>query len=1057
MQRYLVGAIIALFSIAFWAEAQAPVVYDGSQLLRGRKGRVVYNIVGGEFDGKRGYLFRIANQSDAPVILDTIPDSFSEPVLGFLSNGSALSDGTASFEGRTLPSEVLFDGGTEILNVSPTTEDEDRPFNFIVVVEPTVDELIWFFRGREKRARIANSVVETLDLSGPGGVFNVQVQFTYDEGSFDGSGEANYSIDGVETGAIPLGGMVEVELPAGTHIISGVNEFAAGAAEIDVSSSGMNEVEVILKSYGLSRLAEYELQLSSASDGIIQPTASSITLGFFDPNGAPIELADNPTIFVHRIEPGSFKNGYGKPVSRVLDLGDDFVVQSNGLIEASNPQDVIAQITAIGSGPYMFEIRGVGSAIELPLVSAIEFRIARHSVNGTILKLPDSPTYNFTDIVVEARSPRTGVIVAANANSAGAFDFGQLPSGPYDISVSLQVGDEFITSSGQIDLQNDTVLEITPITFAQALNAEEEFSIVSSVNLNSSQSISSFQLSSLQQSPLATVRQNTTDMWPNTLMNTGVPLIDPASLQSAPDNQAAAATLNLPVTNSFQTGAGSGERISETRLIEVSPALDFFGFAYLVNLFIGVEGGGGSSSWAINVRDQSGQILFTRSNVFSTSIGPPLARPFVPSSQFEFSSGVVGETVSLPPITPPFDPNTDRSIAVTLRVSTSDINETAGDITFAYVNLPFAVAQPEPTVELGVERAAVPQSDAEGWRDPETGVQRRPEIDGDTVSIPNTGIRNTFDFRLPVQVKRLDLEENNLLTSADVTSASLQLEYIGAGGNPTDIFQGSVTQLSDRNNNIEVQAAFVDPNPQSPISTVPPATELVKYTITLDVNVDGNTQQVETSFTDLIGLYVTQDNLIDYLHDRPQDEGGDKWTHPLLWEYLQDNGDLFSEINDISGEHGVDLGHISHKQGLDIDTRFYVNVDPGGGVFRWLRRTAILAIRGDQAAISSVTTFISDQHTGLQAVADTGDLNLVYGPIGWRRFTEPNPPPGMDPIVLPSNWAEELFEDGTITDDQGVVVLDIGQSMSTELKRLYHPDAGHEDHYHFDFQENDLN
>lgn len=128
-----------------------------------------YDIVGGKFDGKRGYLFRIWNRGDGAIKLRRLPGRFNKrrQVLGILSTGAEYSDGTLSFEGRDTLGEPLFvDRQRETLNPSPTGAFADRPANFIVVVEPEVDSLVYSLRGRTATATYASAQVEVLDLGG---------------------------------------------------------------------------------------------------------------------------------------------------------------------------------------------------------------------------------------------------------------------------------------------------------------------------------------------------------------------------------------------------------------------------------------------------------------------------------------------------------------------------------------------------------------------------------------------------------------------------------------------------------------------------------------------------------------------------------------------------------------------------------------------------------------------------------------------------------------------------------------------------------------------------
>ena len=128
-----------------------------------------YTIEGGEFDGKRGFLFRVWNRSGRSLNRRKLPGRFNKrrKVLGYLATGAAYSDGTLSWEGRDTLGEVLFvDGERERLNPSPTGEFADRPANFIVVVEPEVDQIVYTLQGRTATASWDAATQEVLDLGG---------------------------------------------------------------------------------------------------------------------------------------------------------------------------------------------------------------------------------------------------------------------------------------------------------------------------------------------------------------------------------------------------------------------------------------------------------------------------------------------------------------------------------------------------------------------------------------------------------------------------------------------------------------------------------------------------------------------------------------------------------------------------------------------------------------------------------------------------------------------------------------------------------------------------
>lgn len=161
--KYVAMVCLALLASSAPSLAQSNA-YNGTQDLRPTFMGQAFDIEGGEFDGKRGYLFRIWNRTSSPVSLATIPDRFNQPVLGFLSVGAVYPNGTASFEGHASGNRRLFQSGPELLNQSPGGTLADRPANFIVVVEPSVTQIVFTLKGRTATAALSNAEVSTLNL-----------------------------------------------------------------------------------------------------------------------------------------------------------------------------------------------------------------------------------------------------------------------------------------------------------------------------------------------------------------------------------------------------------------------------------------------------------------------------------------------------------------------------------------------------------------------------------------------------------------------------------------------------------------------------------------------------------------------------------------------------------------------------------------------------------------------------------------------------------------------------------------------------------------------------
>jgi hypothetical protein len=130
-------------------------------------------------------------------------------------------------------------------------------------------------------------------------------------------------------------------------------------------------------------------------------------------------------------------------------------------------------------------------------------------------------------------------------------------------------------------------------------------------------------------------------------------------------------------------------------------------------------------------------------------------------------------------------------------------------------------------------------------------------------------------------------------------------------------------------------------------------------------------------------------------------------------------------INDISGEHALDLDHpASHRQGIDIDMFHISPFDASkSGVenYNLLRNNVFAALGGDAAAKTAVTSWVTQSRTGLDPFLNLADVRVVIYAIG-TAWTQ-------DGVTLPRGWAETLLRSGKLT--VGTLPLDTGAAART--------------------------
>ncbi|WP_448481255.1 hypothetical protein [Pseudoxanthomonas mexicana] len=177
-----------------------------------------------------------------------------------------------------------------------------------------------------------------------------------------------------------------------------------------------------------------------------------------------------------------------------------------------------------------------------------------------------------------------------------------------------------------------------------------------------------------------------------------------------------------------------------------------------------------------------------------------------------------------------------------------------------------------------------------------------------------------------------------------------------------------------------------------------------------------------------------------------RDPGHDDWLSARTWEYIDQHGALLTRIDDISGEHGRDIGHSTHDVGTDIDLYHvyqFAGATSGGDNYNRLRNALIrvLSLPAEQTANdrAAITSWVADTRPRFAAIISTTDAQTIYYAIGNAH--------AASGIALPRGWARTLLVDGVVTASGG-------QQFDTGLGAWGFPqnqlvyNAVHNSHFH---------
>ncbi|MEM8633428.1 MAG: hypothetical protein AAGF33_00485 [Pseudomonadota bacterium] len=1012
----LFSLMLAGCLMAFGAMAQTTETYDGSQDLRPTFMGTAYDVTGGSFDGKRGFLFRIWNREGVPVELSTIPDSFNQPILGFLSVGAEYTNGVASFEGQTTSNALLFDGSTETLNPSPTGAFADRPANFIAIVEPTVDTLVFTLRNRTATASYAAATVETLDLGSSGD--NVTLNFVLEEdgGNTDPS-TIQVEIDGQPVASPEASGLLSLNLAPGTYSVVGlVPNTYGGRTTITVEQTGSVSQTFVMSSEGLFSVEDYDLRLASGDPAIVSISDSEVRLQFADPDtGTIIPLERVDYVEAIRIVEGSFDDFGGRRIGEFDRLNDLFTLDTDGSLVTTDVAGFLNRLQSLGEGVYAIEIMGSSFSRGVVFRDTVELNVAKFTLNGSIQTLPSSPSYSVENVSVELQSLSSNQTVSISPDVSGLFDFGEVVTGIYRLAATIDVGGETLTSDEIIVIDANSVATMTPLSLAQRQNDEVDFSLS-------------------QTAPLA-------------LATTSVPRSAFAVQQRLGEMQTAQTqAIPGPAISIF---SDFDERDPEARLtVEVDDLADEIVVLYRVDMtFIGDllirPSTNFPDRWSLNVYDDVGANIFFDGSRFESSLlgGDP---QLVQTSSFPgfdpdmAESGLIIQKIPIVPITDGSGTGT-REFLLEIALDMSIFSEADAFVEATLIDDPADI----PVFTLEVALDGVPQSNAPD------ALGRGRDISGRLVSIPQNGEQNTFDYRLPIRLT--SSAPGDVITLSDINSIRVDL-LLGTDGSEGSftIFDeaasaSQIEAIAGEDGLFELQVAFVDNNGNSPANGDPPEASNIQYEVGANVTIDGQIVEAEFIIPARTGLWISAEQLPS--HGIPE-AGSDKWAHYGVHRWIDDNVNLLdTSINDISAEHARPFRGGSHSLGIEMDTRFFGEPnDDGRTVLRNLQANVIDAISGDVAAEAAARAFVEAQRDALEDLFDEDVFRLIIGPYGPAIADPANP--GM--FLLEAGWASSLYRNGTVTVD-GVVVLDIGGSLNIGAGDDYDTNNGHDDHYHLSF------
>jgi len=414
-----------------------------------------------------------------------------------------------------------------------------------------------------------------------------------------------------------------------------------------------------------------------------------------------------------------------------------------------------------------------------------------------------------------------------------------------------------------------------------------------------------------------------------------------------------------------------------------------------------------NDTWGVQVRDAAGGVLFSISRAVNTQLyNPPAWGPFG-------DTGTQQQVIDVSALASAAD--TKLSVIAT----TTNI----GDSILPTDVVAVLGAEPKITINTATHDAVVPTVGA-----------------SDHYSIPRPGDSNTFQRYFDLDFTKPDEVEITKVKAELVAGAGAVLQTVVDDEAPGTL---RVQQLDETTMRVVVTFGDVP----SAVASTPPPTDTIHYRFTMTGQSDAGDEVVSDPKDSALffALWRMPDGFGRY---GLRDVGGDDWAAQSTYTWLDGHRALVTRIDDVSGEHARNIGHMEHDRGTDVDN-FHVYTFPGGavsGLANYLQMQANVerALAGDAPARARVNSW---------AVDTRARFDLLIGAVpafGRIRYAVGSPAatPGMP--VLTEGWARALLTAGTYTNPAGLVLALPAGAWANGGNPKLRFDAIHNTHFHLD-------
>jgi len=765
------------------------------------------------------------------------------------------------------------------------------------------------------------------------------------------SGGAFVLVDGAVVAQLDSSGTASISVAAGSHTVTVLDSGARGDLTVSVVANQTTQaaVPVVESDAAFAPSVETVAQIVG---GIFDTTDSSknpAVIQIAGMTGKPINISTlSGTLQGQTLAPISLtshttiSNGTAN-----VDLNSAIAMLGSGSVS-----------TAAADSPLLLQFEATDSS-GVPYGGSVTFEVGEFIVQGQLSAPPSNPALPVGNLQLTFTKHSSAATASVVSASNGSFTTSGLPPGTYGVAGSVISGGITYNVFGSFTLSGNTTITVVPLSPADLTNG------VPPVKVNSAAG------------GIGRVQR---------LKAIGaVPRMKAAS---AP-NQASGSLQSVPTTGPYGNSITTSAAAQDTPVIQSAAYAIPAGTTSVDILYqvctqeypTYVEAQSQYNDlWSVNAVDASGNVLLSVSH----NVNEQLTTQPVWGS--DGCTSVIDTPVSIA-----------SGTAVTMSISATNIGDdllptmVTAIVSTGGLSIKSFALQPWTTVSGGGCTSSAPSTNTSNI------VVCQSANSGDYIGIPASGSANTF--------ARPAMAVLQSPGSALPTISNVELDLVDLSGNKLDTLineaPGNAVQQPVPGT-LTFPITYTGTKTSSVASPVP---DRVTYLLTVSgTDQSGNAVTATANLTVFNTLVRATANGVSVGRYGFRDLGGDDWTTQNGISWLATNSVLITLYDDISGEHGRNLGHRTHGKGTEIDIFQFVSLNSTSGLLNYnaLRDAAVKATTGDAASIQIVANWVTTNRTGIAALMAASNVSYLYSGVGTCYST------------LSQGWLQSAMLSGTL-------------------------------------------